>query len=86
MSAFPGEALGKYTRKCYNAYMSKPVYANFRANKEDIALLKEIAAIRRQSMLDVFGLLVKHEYERLQVQRQRNPLSVSDPVDNREPL
>ena len=40
-------------------------YANFRALKEDLAVLKEIAAMRRESMVQTFKHLVQQEYERL---------------------
>ena len=40
-------------------------YANFRAFKEDMAVLKEIAAICRESMVQTFKRLVQQEYTRL---------------------
>jgi hypothetical protein len=45
--------------------MDTSKYANFRAFKEDLAVLKEIAAIRRESMVQTFKHLVQQEYERL---------------------
>ena len=46
--------------------MDKNRYANFRAFKEDVAVLKEIAAICRESMVQTFKRLVQQEYDRLQ--------------------
>jgi hypothetical protein len=40
-------------------------YANFRAFKEDVAVLKEIAAICRESMVQTFKRLVQQEYRRV---------------------
>ena len=46
--------------------MDKNKYANFRVLREDLALLKIVAALSRESMLQVFKRLVTQEYERLQ--------------------
>jgi len=55
----------KYSAIAYNPSMDTSKYANFRAFKEDLAVLKEIAAMRRESMVQTFKHLVQQEYERL---------------------
>ncbi len=45
--------------------MNTNTYANFRADKEDLAKLKIIAALLRESMLHTFKRLVQQEYDRL---------------------
>ncbi len=55
----------KYSAIAYNPSMVTSKYANFRAFKEDLAVLKEIAAMRRESMVQTFKHLVQQEYERL---------------------
>ena len=59
-------SLDKHSAIAYNTYMSTNKYANFRAFKEDVAVLKEIAAICRESMVQTFKRLVQQEYTRLQ--------------------
>jgi|GraSoiStandDraft_30_1057271.scaffolds.fasta_scaffold165302_2 hypothetical protein len=46
--------------------MEKNRYANFRVRKEDLEILKIIASLSRESMLQTFKRLVQQEYERLQ--------------------
>ena len=46
--------------------MHKTPYTTFRVLKEDAELLKIIAALSRESMLQTFKRLVQQEYERLQ--------------------
>ena len=55
----------KYSAIAYNPSMDTSKYANFRAFKEDLAVLKEIAAMRRESMVQTFKHLVQQEYERV---------------------
>jgi L-lactate utilization protein LutB len=52
--------------------MDTSKYANFRAFKEDLAVLKEIAAIRRESMVQTFKHLVQQEYARLRQEGGRS--------------
>jgi hypothetical protein len=54
-----------YSAIAYNPAMDTSKYANFRAFKEDLAVLKEIAAMRRESMVQTFKHLVQQEYERV---------------------
>ena len=56
--------------------MSTNKYANFRAFKEDVAVLKEIAAICRESMVLTFKRLVQQEYDRLREQGDKRHAAV----------
>jgi hypothetical protein len=46
--------------------MEQKNYTTLRVLKEDAALLKVVAALCRESMLQTFKRLVRAEYERLQ--------------------
>ena len=58
--------LDKHSAIAYNPSMEKKKYANFRAFKEDVEVLKVVAAICRESMVQTFKRLVQQEYTRLQ--------------------
>jgi hypothetical protein len=46
--------------------MQKNTYTTFRVLKKDAELLKIVAALSRESMLQTFKRLVRAEYDRLQ--------------------
>jgi len=58
--------LDKLHAKIYNACMDKNSYTTLRVFKEDAELLKIVAALSRESMLQTFKRLVRAEYDRLQ--------------------
>jgi L-lactate utilization protein LutB len=58
-------SLDKHSVIAYNTCMGTNKYANFRAFKEDVAVLKEIAAMCRESMVQTFKRLVQQEYRRV---------------------
>lgn len=58
--------------------MDKNRYANFRVRKQDLELLKIVAAHSRESMLQAFQRLVRQEFERLQKGGKRDAAEQED--------